>query len=324
MKNYFSFFILLILINLAAKAQHEPLFSSYMLNKHVANPGFVGSKSTVNAVFINRTMFAGFGEGKPVSSVFGVEGPVEILGTNSGLGFTIVSDELGFYNNIDVEAAYSYHHQLTNGIIGGGISLNITNYSINPEWTSIDGDYWQDASNDDAVPTGSDLSTITFGIGAGFYYETNDYYIGLAASNLNRSDVIFSSSSADEWYAGFNVPHYYLTGAYNIELPNPLFDLQPSVMLRSDLSAYMLDINGTLYIKDKYWAGFGLRSSPRNFAAFNFLGGIELFNGLKLSYMLDINTSMLLVAPTSHEILVTYSFNIEAKRNQKYKSIRYL
>ncbi|MDA3816819.1 MAG: type IX secretion system membrane protein PorP/SprF, partial [Prolixibacteraceae bacterium] len=130
--------------------------------------------------------------------------------------------------------------------------------------------------------------------------------------------------SGEEWYSGFNVPHYYLTGAYNIELPNPLFDLQPSVMLRSDLSAYMLDINGTLYIKNKYWAGFGLRSSPRNFAAFNFLGGIELFNGLKLSYMLDINTSMLLVAPTSHEILVTYSFNIETKRNQKYKSIRYL
>jgi type IX secretion system PorP/SprF family membrane protein len=325
MKYYFSFFILLIIINLAAKAQQEPIYSTYMLTRHVANPGFVGSESTVNAMFLNRTMFAGIGDGKPVTSVFGVEAPIDILGAKNGLGLIIVSDRLGFYDNVEIDAKYAYHHQLTNGMFGGGISFRISNFTLNPTWNSpSEGDYWIEATSDPTVPIGSDLSTITFGVGLGFYYETTDYYLGLAATNLNRSEHLFRSNSNEEWNSSYNVPHYYLNGAYNIELPDPLFDLQPSFILRSDLASYTLDVNGTTYFKDKYWAGFGLRVSPRNFQAFNFLGGVELFNGLKISYMLDINTSIITLAPTSHEIMVSYSFNIETKRDQRYKSIRYL
>lgn len=325
MKYYFSFFILLILINLAAKAQQEPLYSTYMLSKHLANPGFVGSGNSVNAMFLNRTMFAGFGDGKPVTSVFGVEAPVDILGAKNGLGLMVVSDKYGFYDNVDIDAKYAYHHPLSNGTLGMGVSFRVSNFSMNPNWTSSQGDFWEDATSDLTVPVGSELSTITMGVGLGVYYETSDYYLGLAATNLNRSKHLYRTENNEEYNSSYNVPHYYLSGAYNIELPDPLFDLQPSFILRSDLAGFTLDVNGTTYFKEKYWAGFGLRVSPLNFQAFNFLGGIELFNGLKISYMLDINTgNMMLVAPTSHEILVSYSFTIETKRNQRYKSIRYL
>jgi hypothetical protein len=108
-------------------------------------------------------------------------------------------------------------------------------------------------------------------------------------------------------------------------LPDPLFDLQTSFLLQSDLAAYSLDVNGTIFFKSKYWGGIGLRTTPQNISAFTVLGGIELMNGLNLGYALDINTNAMFPSGgTSHEVMVTYSFNLDTKRDQKYKSVRYL
>ena len=322
MKKKFSFFILFILVNLAAIAQQEPLYSNYMLSRPVTNPGFVGADKTINAIFINRTMFAGI-EGKPVTSVFGIEAPIDVFGARSGLGLVIMSDKLGFQNSVNVDATYAYHHVLPSGTLGGGVTIGFNNYAIvSSSWTPIEGDYWTTAASDPAVP--NDFSTLTLGIGAGVYYETPKYYLGLSVSKLNSADVVYSTETEEVGTVYYYVPTYYLTGAYNIELPDPLFDLHPSFLLRSDLAAFSLDVNGTIYYKDKYWAGFGLRVSPSNLSALTFLGGLELTNGLSVGYALDINPGMFLGGLTSHEVLIRYSFNLETKRNQKYKSVRYL
>ncbi|MFA9390557.1 MAG: PorP/SprF family type IX secretion system membrane protein [Prolixibacteraceae bacterium] len=326
MKKLISFFILFILVNLAAIAQQEPIFSNYMLMRHVTNPGFVGADKTINAIFNNRTMFAGFGPGKPVTSVFGVEAPVEIFGTRSGVGLVIVSDEVGYLTTVNIDASYAYHHTLETGTLGGGITLGLSNYSLafgeGGAWfIPEDGDRFGTVDGDPTIP---DLfSTNTFSVGAGVYYETAKYYIGLSASKLNAADVM--DNEVLNTRVSSYVPTYYLSGSYNIELPDPLFDLRPSFLLRSDLAASMLDLNGTIYYKKKYWAGFGCKVTPRNFSAVTFLGGIQLMNGLNIGYAMDISTSMLfLVGATSHEVLVSYSFNLDTKRDQKYKSVRYL
>ena len=69
MKKLFSFFILYILFTLAANAQQEPQISNYMLTKPIINPAFVGAEKTINAYFMNRSQFAGFGKYKPGTSV---------------------------------------------------------------------------------------------------------------------------------------------------------------------------------------------------------------------------------------------------------------
>lgn len=322
MKNLFSFFILLILVNLAANAQQEPLFSNYMLSRPITNPGFAGADKTINALFLNRTMFAGMGEGKPVTSVFGVDAPFEIFGARSGVGLLVISDELGFNTNVNVNATYAYHHSLQNGTLGGGLSFGFNNYNIvDPTWiTPGDG---SSASGDPLIP--NQLSTLTLSVGLGAYYATNEYYLGLSATNLNRADIVDTKTDQTEEVINYYAPHYYLIGAYNIALPDPLFDLQPSFLLRTDLSAYVLDLNGKVLYKKKYWGGIGLRISPYNFAAINFLGGLELLNGLSVGYAMDVNVGgMFLGGATSHEIIVSYSFNLEGKRDQKYKSVRYL
>jgi type IX secretion system PorP/SprF family membrane protein len=324
MKNYFSFFILFILVNLAAKAQDEPLFSNYMFLRTVTNPGFVGAENTINATFCNRTMFAGF-EGKPVTSTFGVEAPVDLFGKRTGIGIVMMNDKIGFQQLVKVDLSLAYHHKLKNGTLGFGINLGFNNYSIAPDWKfpSADDEYYSWSAADEAIPP--KFSTMDFALGFGVYYETPQYYVGLSASNLNRGDVSYAAQNSEEIVYLYYSSVYKLSGAYNIELPNPLFDMRPSFILRSDLAAYALDMNATMFYKTRYWFGFGLRVTPRNIASFTLLGGTELINGLNVGYALDINTSsMIYKGATSHEVVITYSFNIDTKRDMKYKSVRYL
>jgi type IX secretion system PorP/SprF family membrane protein len=334
MKNYFCFFILFILVNLAAQAQQEPLFSNYMLMRSVTNRGFVGADKAINAVFCNRTMFAGFnnnteGEsGIPVTSVFGVEAPVEIFGKQSGVGILMVNDKIGFLQDVKVDFTYAYHHRLENGTLGFGLSLGFNNYSLTPDWfipSTDPGFYedWAETGGDSYIPP--KFSTIVFGLGLSTYYQTPQYYLGLSASNINRGDISNVDQAGEEFVYAYYAANFNLSGAYNIELPDPLFDLQPSFVLRTDLAGYMLDLNATIFYKQRHWAGFGLRLSPGNIGSFTLLGGTELVNGLNVGYAFDLNTSYLIYGgATSHEIIVTYSFNIDKKRDMKYKSVRYL
>jgi len=328
MKNYFSFFILFILVNLAAKAQQEPLFSNYMFLRTMTNPAFVGAENTINATFCNRTMFLGI-EGKPVTSTFGVEAPLELFGKRTGVGINMMNDQIGFQQLVKVDLSFAYHHNLKSGTLGFGFTLGMNNYSIDPgTWnegiTGDDDDHTWPTSGDPLIP--SSFKTFDFGIGFGAYYETPQYYLGLSASNLNRASISnISETSGEEVTYLYYSTEYKLSGAYNIEMPDPLFDLRPSFVLRSDLAAYMLDLNGTIFYKKRYWAGFGLRVSPKNIASFTLLGGTELMNGLNVGYALDVNTSsMIYGGATSHEVIITYSFNIDTKRDMKYKSVRYL
>jgi len=317
MKNYFCFFILFILVNLAAKAQQEPLFSNYMFLRTITNPGFVGAEKTINAIFCNRTMFAGF-EGKPVTSTFGVEAPVELFGKRTGFGILMMNDKIGFQQLVKVDFSFAYHHSLKNGTLGFGIDLGLNNYSIDPTWNpnndGLDGTHSWETTGDPLIPQTSFTAPIGFALGFGAYYETPLYYIGLSGSNLNRGNISEPSLSGEDIVYAYYSAEYKLSGAYNIEMPDPLFDLRPSFILRSDLAAFMLDLNGTIFYKQN-----------GNIASFTLLGGTELVNGLNVGYALDINTSsMIYKGATSHEVIITYSFNIDSKRDMKYKSVRYL
>lgn len=304
------------------KAQQEPLFSSYMLGRTVTNPGFLGRDDAMNALFVNRVMFAGFGEGKPETSVFGLEAPIEMLGFRSGVGALVMSDKVGFANTVNVDLSYTYRQKFEIGQLGVGLTIGFNNFSIEPEWYVPENIEAYSVSLSDPTFT-TQMSDISLGIGLGAVYETPQYYIGLSVSKLKRNEISTTTETPTRFY--YDVPHYYITGGYNIKMPNPLVELRPSFMLRSDLSSYVLDANGVFYFGEKYLAGGGIRITPRNFAALTFLGGLELMNGLRLNYGLDINTGlMMLYGLTSHEVTLTYSFNLDMKRNQKYKSIRYL
>ena len=316
MKKIFSFLYLVIIVKLAAFSQQDPQFTNNMFYKLSVNPGYAGAEGTISGIILNRYQWVGF-EGAPKTLVFSAEAAINAFGSPGGIGLNIVSDELGFEKNTQINANYAYSKTLGIGKLGIGLSLGLYNKSINGEWEVPEdnlGIYTQ-PSSDPAIPQG-EVSQMALDAGLGLYLSTNQYFLGVSVTHINQASIKFSDLAST-----YLARHYYLMGGYNIKLADPLFELRPSFLFKSDLASWQLDLNTNIVFNDRFWGGITYRVQD----AIALLLGMEMENGLRFGYSFDLVTSAISrYGFSSHEIFVSYSLDLERNRNQKYKSIRFL
>jgi len=316
MKKIFSFLYLVIIVKLAAFSQQDPQFTNNMFYKLGVNPGYAGAEGTISGIILNRYQWVGF-EGAPKTLVFSAEAAINAFGSPGGIGLNVVSDELGFEKNTQINANYAYSKTLGIGKLGIGLSLGLFNKSINGEWEVPEdnlGIYTQPGS-DPAIPQG-EVSQMALDAGLGLYLSSNQYYLGASVTHINQASIKFSDLAST-----YLVRHYYLMGGYNIKLSDPLFELRPSFLFKSDLASWQLDLNANIVFNKRFWGGITYRVQD----AIALLMGMEMENGLRFGYSFDLTTSALAhYGYGSHEIFVSYSLDLERNRNQKYKSIRFL
>jgi len=316
MKKSVSFFFFIIIVNLAAVGQQDPQFTNNMEYKLGVNPGFAGSENAINGIILNRFQWAGF-EGAPKTMVFAVDAAADLLGTPSGVGFNIVSDEIGYEKNIWVNLNYSYKTTLGADNLGIGLSVGFFNKSINGSWTVPEDDngIYTQPDSDPGVPQG-EVSQMAFDLGFGLYLSGSNYFAGISATHLNQAKILFDNQAST-----YLARHYYLSGGYNIKLGNPLFELRPSILFKTDLASWQCDFNTNVVYDGKYWGGLTYRIND----ALAILMGAELINGLRFGYSFDLVTSAIgRYGYGSHELFLNYSLNLEKNRTRKYKSIRFL
>ena len=314
MKKLFCFLFLYIIANLAAIAQQDPQFSFNKATQLSVNPGSAGNEGMVNGLILNRYQWVGI-EGAPKTLLFSVGAATELLGVQSGVGLNIISDELGFQKNISVSIDYAYRKKIKFGNLGIGASFGFYNMAINGIWEIPDGSYWIPAENDEGVIKG-DVSQMAFDVGVGAFLRSTDYYIGASVTHLNQASIVFADEAST-----FLARHYYLSAGYNISLSDPLFEIQPSVLFKTDMVAYQADITVDVVYKKRYSAGLNYRIND----AVGVLLGFEMANGLRIGYAYDIMTSALAgYGYGSHEIYLGYNFDLGKNRSKKYKSVRFL
>jgi type IX secretion system PorP/SprF family membrane protein len=316
MKKIISFLFLVFMVKLAAFGQQDPQFTNNMFYKLGVNPGFAGADGKINGIILNRYQWEGF-TGAPKTLVFSADAAIEAFGGAGGIGLNVVSDQLGFENNTQINANYAYRKSFGIGNLGFGLSVGIYNKSINGEWEVPEDDLgiYTQPSSDPAIPDG-EVSQLAFDAGFGLYLSTNRYYMGVSVTHINQAEIKFS-----ELATTYMVRHYYLMGGYNIKLSNPLFELRPSFLFKSDIASWQLDLNANIVFDERFWGGISYRIQD----AVALLMGMEMENGLRFGYSFDLVTSAIgRYGYGSHEIFVSYSLDLEKNRNQKYKSIRFL
>ena len=94
-------FFLLFCIGFNAWGQQYPQFSQNMFNQLTVNPGYAGSSGMVNVLLGNRQQWTGGFDGMaPKTTVFGVDTEINLMGWNSGLGLSVMNDEIGAFTNL--------------------------------------------------------------------------------------------------------------------------------------------------------------------------------------------------------------------------------
>lgn len=304
----------LVLIVIKTSAQQDAQFSYNMFNHLFVNPGFAGSNEAICANAINRHQWMGF-DGYPMSTVFNVDAPISKI--NSGVGLSILNDKAGNEKNVDIKLAYSYRLDLGDGKLGLGLNVGLLNKTYTGTWVTPSDLIGSGGGQDPSIPQAND-SHMAFDMSLGAFYRTNNLYAGLSSTHLTQSKMKYNNINAS-----YLRRHYYFTAGYFYQLPNnPLFEIRPSVYIKTDGSTSQLDVNASVIYNKMIWGGVSYRTSD---AIIGMLG-IELKNGLKVGYAFDIVTSQIgSYNRLSHEFLVGYCFNISVdKRRGSYKSVRFL
>jgi type IX secretion system PorP/SprF family membrane protein len=302
MKKTFIF-LFFFFVTLIAFSQQEVQVSHNMFNHMDVNPGYAGMNDAICATLIARQQWVGFkdpdgNKGAPQTYLMSVDGAINPL--HGGLGMTIIQDQLGFEKNLEVKLSYAYKMPLGAGNLGIGAQIGFLSKTIDfSKFKYIDqGDQLLMSSGKE-----SNMAT-DFAFGT-FYNIPNKLYLGLSASQLSQAEIPYNGTLAKPTLAR----HYYVEAGYYYPLPgNPSLEINPSILIKSDLASTQFDVNALLKYNNKFWGGLSYRTAD----AMVVLLGMN-WKSFHFGYSYDITTSALGAkgrSSGSHEIMIGYCFKI--------------
>jgi len=317
------FFIVSVLFASNIFAQQDPQFSLNMFNHATLNPGYAGTNGAICASAINRMQWMGFnqGEGNPKTMAFNVNMPLSQF--SSGAGLTVFNDNLGFEKNFGINLSYAYILEdigVSGSKLGLGLSLGMYNKSIDGTWVTPSSlnpstAAQQNPYSDPAIPL-TEAKTV-FDMGFGAFYRTNDLYVGISTTHLLQSKFKFTNPKVPQLRR-----HYYLSAGYYIKLPNPQFELRPSIFVKTDATTTQFSINARVIYNKQPWAGLSYRVGD----AIIVMAGYTTSNNIRIGLAYDITTSTMgKYSNGSLEFVLGYCFNASKGHSRSsYGSVRFL
>lgn len=297
-------------------AQFDGIYSQYMHIKHFYNPAAVGEQDLMKIMVAQRLDWIGI-KNAPKTTLFTVNTPFKIGKTHHAAGIQFINDIFGIFANQQINAQYAYKFKFEYGTLSIGANIGVLNLICYGDSVKmVESDYHTPANSDPAIPIGTQTG-IGFDLSAGVYFSNATWFAGLSVLHAPGAKI----KLGDKYDFKINQA-MTATGGYNIKLNNPDYKLKPSVLLYTDFVSWQAQISLLLNYKDKFWGG--LAYSIQDAISFSF--GAEIIDGLQLGYCYDLPASSMITATHgSHELYISYDFNIFApKYNQKHKSIRLL
>lgn len=321
-----SILIYMLLIDSALYAQQKPHYSQYILNNFIMNPALSGLENYTDIKASYRNQWSGF-EGAPVTGYLTVQFPIgnkafqnspnamQIEGENPmgkrywedytaspahhGLGIQIVNDKIGQFNDFIIKGTYAYHIPIgvkTN--ISAGVGFGMGSLSLNSQNLN----FGNANPVDPSVFTSGQLNKFRANVDAGLWVYSSDYFAGLSVLELVPQKIDFSGNIV-KTTEGKWTPHTFFTGGYRFMLTDD-FNVVPSFMIKFvNPVPPQLETNVKVQYQNSFWFGAGSRYKY-GFIAF---AGLNLFNGIQLSYSYDYSTTRLnTVSNGTHEILIGF------------------
>jgi len=286
-----------------ASAQQDPEYTQYMYNMNVVNPAYAtGTESILNLGTLYRTQWVG-AVGAPKTLTFFAHMPVN---TKIELGLSLVSDDIGDgakkENNFFADFAYVLQfknkHKLSLGIKAGFSSLQ----------TNFNGFRFESGDPTTDLAFAQNINTFKPNIGAGAYYFTDDYYVGLSAPNLLSSKHIEERGGINAF--GSENIHAFLTAGYVFNL-NDNFKLKPAFMSKFVEGAPVaLDVTANVLFNNKFEFGIAYRLDD----AFSGLVNMYVTPDIRIGYAYDHTLSnMGQFNSGTHEIFLLFDLDLMGK-----------
>ena len=284
--------------------QKEPQYTQYMYNIGSFNPAYVGTTESAEIIGLYRAQWIDI-DGAPRTLRLGLNLPFK--NEKNGLGFNVISDQIGPTTNTYIDVAYSFQINLSDytklsfGIDAGGSFLNV------------------------------DFSKGTFeNPGEPILYraQIQEFYPTVGAGLFLY---------ADNWYLGASSPNFLTDGLYDEDVATIVDDQ----LHLNFIGGYVFDISGGLKFKPAFLVNYvkglplnvnasanfliseavTLGASYRFDNAFSGLAGFQIGGTTFIGYSYEYNTNTLADFNNgSHEIILKFFPGRKSNRTTKDKS----
>jgi type IX secretion system PorP/SprF family membrane protein len=311
-------FALLFSACLGVKAQQAPIFTNYQNSFAYANPGFAGLSEGINALGLYRMQWAGFkdtdgNEIAPTTFLLSGDMPIRVL--RGGVEFSLMQDQIGFENNVNVGLGYSYHLDLGGSTLGIGLSGTLLNRTV---------DFGQLHPNQEGDPLISGLgeeSAMMFDFNVGLFWQIPEsLFLGFSVVNVLES-MSAALNDNSETSASFTTDRtFYVVAGYPFQFDDiPYLTFIPSASVMSNLASTQFNASARVVYNNLFSLGVNYRFQE----SIGLMASVTI-KDFTVAYSYDINT-MRLGLPGSHEIGLTYCFKLDLDRTPRdYRSVRYL
>ena len=312
----------------SASGQTDAQLSQYYAAPTLYNPAAVGQTDNLRIRAGARLQWIGI-DNAPRSFLGAADMPVKIGSKRIGVGLIFGQESAGLYKSLTMGAQIGYKLRKLGGVWTFALQGGFYDQAFKGSEVFIpeDDDYHQ--STDEGLPT-SDIHGTAFDVAAGAWYEHKYFYAGVSCTHLTSPTITLNaeSSSGGSETSGDRKFQYqarrtlYFTAGGNIPLKNTLFEIMPSVLVKSDFTFTAAEVNARVRYKKFLQAGVGYRWNDAVIISL----GAE-FKNFYLGYSYDYATSAIRSASSgSHEIFLGYSMKLDLsdKNRHRHKSVRYL
>ncbi|MAP80626.1 MAG: hypothetical protein CL526_06010 [Aequorivita sp.] len=279
--SYLTLLILILLGTFSSKAQQDPQYTQYMYNTQVVNPAYAGNREVLSFGLLYRTQWVNFGDGAPNTGTFTVNSPIR---ENMGLGLSVVNDRIGPAIETNFNIDYSYSIQTSEDAkVSFGLKAGLDILDVDFSKLNIynpNDPYFQENNIDNKLQPQ---------IGAGVYYNTERFYVGLSVPNFlttKHFDTGSIENTQVETTAAERM-HYFLIAGYVFDLSDNVKFKPAALMKMVSGSPLQADVSANFLLYDRVTLGAAYRWS----AAMSGLVGFQATDGIFIGFGYDYQTT---------------------------------
>ena len=298
------FLVLLAFVSISVFAQQDAQYTQYMYNTLSVNPGYAGSRGHMSIAALYRSQWIGL-EGAPTTQTLNMHSPIGYRGL--GLGLSIINDKIGptYETSIDIDFSYTIYTSVKGKLSFG---LKTSANLLDVRFSELN----QNTSRGTDEALGTDIhNKLSPNIGAGVYYHTDKYYIGLSVPRFLET-VHFNKSKLSTARERIN---FYLITGYVLDINNFL-KFKPAILAKAvEGSPVQLDLSASFMFNDKLIFGAAYRWD----AAISGMLGFQLSDSFLIGISYDKEVTELgnaIFNNGSLEAIIRYDF-IRLLRNIK-------
>ncbi len=295
----------LLLVTIGAMAQRDALYSQFMFNRLVINPGYTGSRDMLTMTLLNRYQWVGFGDGAPQTLTFSAHTPLR--NENVALGMYVYADQSGPFTDVGFMGNYAYRVRLFNGILSLGLQAGFN--QVNVDWDAV-----QVRDQDDPVTLSRPKNKIQPDANFGVYYYTRNYYLGVSSKQLFESQ--YGKVDFEDGLSTYATLARHFYGIAGLALPiTDRVVFRPGMMFKYTANAPLnVDLNASFLFNDVLWLGASYRTNKNAITSKNaivLMVELNLTENWRLGYSYDSYlTEMKTHSQGSHEIMISYDLSV--------------